>query len=29
VEKEKGAKEWDFSIIKDNKLCKLEARKPV
>jgi len=28
MEKEEGVKEWDFAIIKDHKLCKLEARKP-
>jgi len=28
VEKEEVAKEWNFAIIKDHKLCKLEARKP-
>jgi len=27
MEKEEGAKEWDFTIIKDHTLCKLEARK--
>jgi len=28
VEKVEVSKEWDFAIIKDHKLRKLEARKP-